>query len=60
MYMPVSGDREYMPLPGNIRYIVCVGALIRPRNGVQYIYIYALLIFGNCEVYIIMPVAFKG
>ena len=24
-----------MPLPGNIRYIVRVGALIRPRNGVQ-------------------------
>ena len=31
--MPTSG--EYMPLPVNIRYIVRIGALIRPRNGVQ-------------------------
>ena len=34
--MPVSG--EYMPLPGNIRYIVGVGTLIHPHNEVQGIY----------------------
>ena len=30
-----------MPLPGNIRYIVRVGALIHPRNGVQISIIYS-------------------